>query len=1054
LVWLFVVIMVGSLPSTSHAATAQAASDDSIRDLDELSALWSFYKHSYVRDGRVISPDEGHITTSEGQGYAMLRAVWSSDRRTFDSVWRWTRQNLERREDHLFAWKWRDRVIDRNAATDADTDIALALVLASRKFKAPAYLEQAKTIIHAIWDREILITHNKYFVTGGNWAPGETYPTIHVAYLAPYAYEVFSQIDPGHPWKRVIETSYDVLEWIYADSDVKLPPMLVYVDKATGELMRTRPGNPAPARFSYDAFPIFWRVALDASWFGRDHKALRRKMLAFFESEWETTGRFYDTYSLDGQALSRYEGQVLYATVHALASQEQAAWARDLRKKKLDAFAASAQRSVQPYYLQNWLWFDRAFDAGITLHFAEFLGFLRPFHFERFSAEFPWWIMGAALALYPLARWFFLARIGFIALATALCARYLWWRLFHTLNFIEAAGPFISIALWAAETYCFTTVVLLIVQVGLRGRPSSKEKTPEAPAGFLPSVDILIPIYSEPLAILESTLIAAVAMDYPNKRVHVCDDSHQEAVKELTERLGGIYVKGPKKHAKAGNMNNALTKTSGDLVVIFDTDHIPVKTFLKETVPYFADPKMGFVQTPHHFFNEDIFQRAFGTRGRIPNEQDMFNHAIQDGRNSWGGSFFVGSGAVFRRSAVDEVGGFKYLSITEDIHTSQHLHAKGWKSAFVDKDLAVGLTAENLASYLVQRRRWMLGCLQIFFKNNPLLQRGLNLRQRIGYFASLYYFFFPAARVVFLLAPMLFLWFHWHPVFSEISSLLAYLLPFIILLPLLSSVLMPAWPRMFWGTVYENVVALPLARSMFDLFLPKNLGFKVTPKGITSEKRQFDYQSSMLTLIVAGLTLLGIFKGFWEFTYFEIEKDAYFFNLSWAIYNFLSLLMALAVAWENPQRRADDRIATPIPFEFHGPPPEGEASAPAFVYSGVLRDISMSGIGLSTAKEVSFPAEGEVRLKDGSGLILHVDLVYNEHGLIKGHRVGLRFKGLSAETRTRLRLHLFASPERWSDAHDRRVRTNFGMGVEFFKGNLRVLRSIGSTLFSNLKGST
>ena len=206
---------------------------------------------------------------------------------------------------------------------------------------------------------------------------------------------------------------------------------------------------------------------------------------------------------------------------------------------------------------------------------------------------------------------------------------------------------------------------------------------------------------------------------------------------------------------KQGNLNHALTQTHGELIAVFDTDHIPVTTFLTETVPFFADPQIGFVQTPHHFYNQDIFQRAPAAGPRIPNEQDLFNHAIQGGRQGWQGALFVGSGAVFRRSAIAELNGFNLMSITEDIHTSQHLHARGWKSAFVDKNLAVGLTAENLASYIVQRRRWMLGCLQIFFKDNPLLCRGLSLRHRLGYFASLYYFFFPIARVVFLGHPAL-----------------------------------------------------------------------------------------------------------------------------------------------------------------------------------------------------------------------------------------------------------------------------------------------------------
>ena len=160
-----------------------------------------------------------------------------------------------------------------------------------------------------------------------------------------------------------------------------------------------------------------------------------------------------------------------------------------------------------------------------------------------------------------------------------------------------------------------------------------------------------------------------------------------------------------------------------------------------------ATPRMGVVQTPHHFYNPDVFQRAFGApacraeRGGPLQPRDP-------GRRATAGAARSSSGAARCSGArrIASVGGFNLLSITEDIHTSQKLHAKGWRSAFVDEDLAAGLSAENVQSYLVQRRRWMLGCLQIFFRDNPLLERGLPLRHRIGYFASLWYFFFPLAR--------------------------------------------------------------------------------------------------------------------------------------------------------------------------------------------------------------------------------------------------------------------------------------------------------------------
>src|SRR5262249_26980407 len=108
-----------------------------LQHVDELYALWGFYKYAYLEDGHVVSLDEEGITTSEGQGYALLRAVWSDDPAIFQQVWSWTQQNLQVRSDKLFAWKWKDQVLDLHSASDADTDIALALLLASRRFSVP-----------------------------------------------------------------------------------------------------------------------------------------------------------------------------------------------------------------------------------------------------------------------------------------------------------------------------------------------------------------------------------------------------------------------------------------------------------------------------------------------------------------------------------------------------------------------------------------------------------------------------------------------------------------------------------------------------------------------------------------------------------------------------------------------------------------------------------------------------------------------------------------------------------------------------------------------------
>ncbi|MBH0186061.1 MAG: glycosyltransferase [Nitrospira sp.] len=752
-------------------------------------------------------------------------------------------------------------------------------------------------------------------------------------------------------------------------------------------------------------------------------------MLNFFQREWRAHGRLVDHYALDGTPRSMMEGLPLYATVSALALQEQPDFASTLMLRKLtDLQRTALAGKATPYYLHNWLWFNQATSLQQARHYDEFLGFLRPFDYEGFSAHLPWTLFAVTLTLFLIARWHPIFTAAFLLCALTLCVRYLWWRLFNTLNTIESGGLMISLSLWIAECYALSTILLLLVQVGIGRRPSPAVPPPAA-EGFAPTVDVLIPIYSESCAILAQTLVGACAMAYGPKRIYVLDDSHRDEVAQLANQFGATYIKGPRRHAKAGNLNHALTQTDGELLVVFDTDHIPVTSFLQETVPFFADPHMGFVQTPNHFYNQDVFQRALRTSPLIPNEQDMFNHAIQGARQSWGGSFFVGSGAVFRRTAIMALNGFKLMSITEDIHTSQHLHAHGWKSAFVDKDLAVGLTAENLASYVVQRRRWMLGCLQIFFKDNPIFCSGLSIRHRIGYFASLYYFFFPVARVIFWITPLYFLVFHLHPIFADVSILLAYLLPFLVLVPLISSVLLPGWPRLLWSTVYETTVCFPLFRSMFDLLLPKRMGFKVTPKGLVSHRRSFDWRSSAGLLIATTITLVAIGKGLWEFWYFGIEKDAYFFNLSWASVNLIGLSAGLLMAWEQPQRRAEERIRKAIPLRLE---------ADGYSFDGVSRDVSLTGLSLETAHADSIPSTVNLTAQTIPPFTCQARVVYHE-SLAGRARCGLVFVGLNEEDRRVMILAIFADPATWSSAHRTSIRSRLLMAGHLLIGLWRSL---------------
>src|SRR5262249_41130613 len=137
----------------------------------------------------------------------------------------------------------------------------------------------------------------------------------------------------------------------------------------------------------------------------------------------------------------------------------------------------------------------------------------------------------------------------------------------------------------------------------------------------LPTVDILIPTYNEPVDIVRRTVIAAVAIDYPHKKVYVLDDGHRSAIQLMAEHFGAFYMSRPDNaHAKAGNLNYALQRTDSELIATFDADHAPVRGFLNKLVGFFEDPRVALVQTAQHFFNPDPFERNLKLTGKIPPE--------------------------------------------------------------------------------------------------------------------------------------------------------------------------------------------------------------------------------------------------------------------------------------------------------------------------------------------------------------------------------------------------------------------------------------------------
>ena len=242
-------------------------------------------------------------------------------------------------------------------------------------------------------------------------------------------------------------------------------------------------------------------------------------------------------------------------------------------------------------------------------------------------------------------------------------------------------------------------------------------------------VDVLVPVYDEPVAVVEATIAAAVRME-GDPRVMLLHDGDDPAIADLAGRYGVRYR--PRKEnigAKAGSINSALQQTSAPFVAVFDCDHVSHRQFLAATLWQFEDPTVAFVQAPQYYANADVNAVSAAAAA----QQALFFGTIARGKDALGAMFCCGTNVVFRREALESVGGFPEGSLTEDFELSILLHERGWKSRYVPHVLASGLGPEDMSAYASQQLRWARGCLSALPR---ILGARLSFRQRAQYLLS------------------------------------------------------------------------------------------------------------------------------------------------------------------------------------------------------------------------------------------------------------------------------------------------------------------------------
>ena len=430
---------------------------------------------------------------------------------------------------------------------------------------------------------------------------------------------------------------------------------------------------------------------------------------------------------------------------------------------------------------------------------------------------------------------------------------------------------------------------------------------------------MLICSYNEERTILERTIVGALAMDYPNFRVWMLDDSRRDWLKALCAELGCRYLsRSDNAHAKAGNINHALKRLAAlpdppEFVSILDADFVPTPRFLTRAMSLFRDPAIGVVQTPQHFINPDPIQINLGATKFWPDEQRYFFDIVLPAKDAWSAAFCCGTSSIIRMRPLLEIGGFPTDSVTEDYLLTLRLKEKGFSTAYLNEPLTYGLAPEGLKEYITQRSRWCLGFMQIARgRSGPFSARStlafvdrLSLIEVFLNWTAVY-----LSRAIGLVIPPVSLAFNLHPFQASLLDLASRFLPFWLwsgltmhwlsggrVVPILSDV--------------SQIIVMPqiLKAAVFGLLRPQGQKFEVTAKGGDRTRGFVEWRVLRPFVCLIVVSLIAVLAAF----YVKNGADDVRYStpaLAWTWYNLIVLVVLCFVCVERPRKRAAERYAS------------------------------------------------------------------------------------------------------------------------------------------------
>ena len=596
-------------------------------------------------------------------------------------------------------------------------------------------------------------------------------------------------------------------------------------------------------------------------------------------------------------------------------------------------------------------------------------------------------------------------RLLIVALFAFLAIRYYDWRINGVIvhGAHDGAGGWFA---WGVLGFELLGILEAIVAVVMLSRTVDRKPQTDAyaatlaarPEHALPNVDVFIATYNEGLDVLEKTILGAMALDWPASRlkIWVLDDGRRDWLREYcaAKRVG--YLTRPNNaHAKAGNINAALKQTSGEFVAVFDADFVPRGNFLRRTIGWFDDPKIGIVQAPHHFYNADPIQTNLLMDGMLPDDQRIFFDTIQPSRDAWDAAFCCGSLGVLRRSAIEEIGGgIPTESITEDILTTLALKRRGYVTRFVNEKLAFGLAAESVEAFFVQRKRWLRGGIQLMFLRSGPLGPGLRLIDRILFFPTNWIVQYTI-RIFGLAMPVICLWTKLTPLpETPTSEVLAYQAPMFLGFIAMMRWLSHGYHVPLLTPASQCFAAFRLVPTMLgSLVKPFGTPFRVTPKGSACGNARLDRTTFCMALLLFLGTVVGIAmhvlpNGGASDEFFPVV-------MFWSGWNLIVLAIVLMMCIEVPRRRSEHRFDA---NELVG------VAVPEFRGAGVAKDFSLHGA------RIALPAD--MRVEAGQRATIRVRGVGRIPATVIGQSGGtlrVLFDWQDDAMRDRMIVKLFAS---------------------------------------------